>query len=244
MLVLPANHHVVGCRAHVRNQNRVDRAAIEELVGARRHIRHNQEELRDTGAHENRYHRGVVLVRLGKRQREGSLARCLERRLGCNDDIAQHRADQRENNAKVYDGSANRTDCQGGRCELRHLLARHNAKRQHRDNQIQREHSRKSKRRRATYVAHILCTARDDDGTLDAREDPNKGNHGRDNLLAKARTRRLSPEVVHKDIDVELTQEHNAQHKESQRHQLRQGDDRVNARGLLDATKHKSGKEP
>ena len=36
---------------------------------------------------------------------------------------------------------------------------------------------------------------------------------GRDNLLAKARTSRLSPEVVHKDIDVELTQEHDTQHK-------------------------------
>ena len=189
-------------------------------------------------------------VRLGKRQREGTLARRLERRLGCNDDVAQHRADQRENNAKVYDGSANRTDCalensrHGGRRELRHLLARHNAKRQHRDNQIQREHSRKSKRRRATDITHVLCTARDDDSALDAREDPDKGDHGRNDLLAKPRTSWLSPEVVHKDIDVELTQEHNAQNKESQRHQLCQGDDRVNARCLLDATKYKSGKEP
>ena len=133
MLVLPANHHVIGSRANIRNQNRIDCAAIEELIGARRHIRHDQEELRNAGAHENRYHRGIVFVRLGKRQREGPLARCLERRLGCNDDVAQHRADQRENNAKVYDGSANRTDCalensrHGGRCELCHLLARHNA---------------------------------------------------------------------------------------------------------------------
>ena len=191
-----------------------------------------------------------MLVRLGKRQREGSLARCLERRLGCNDDIAQHRADQRENNAKVYDGSANRTDCalknsrHRRRCELRHLLARHNAKRQHRDNQIQREHGSKSECRRATDVTHVLCTARDDDSALDACEDPDKGDHGRDDLLTKPRTSWFSPEVVHKDIDVELTQEHNAQNKESQRHQLCQRDDRVNARGLLDATKYKSGKEP
>ena len=133
MLVLPTNHHVIGSRADIRNQNRVDCATIEELVGARCHIRHDQEELRDAGAYENRYHRGIVLVSLSKRQREGSLARRLERRLGRNDDIAQQRADQRKNNAKVYDSSANRTDCalensrHGGRCELCHLLARHNA---------------------------------------------------------------------------------------------------------------------
>lgn len=102
----------------------------------------------------------------------------------------------------------------------------------------------KSERRRAADVTHVLCTARDNDSALDARENPDKGDHGRDNLLAKARTSRLSPEVVHKDIDVELTQEHDTQHKEPQRHQLRQRDDRVNARSLLNATKHKGGKEP
>lgn len=102
----------------------------------------------------------------------------------------------------------------------------------------------KSERRRAADVTHVLCTARDNDSALDAREDPDKGDHGRDNLLAKARTSRLSPEVVHKDIGVELTQEHDTQHKEPQRHQLRQRDDCVNARSFLNATKHKGGKEP
>ena len=150
----------------------------------------------------------------------------------------------------LNDGGTNRTDCalknsrHGGRCKLCHLLARHNAERQHRDDQIQDEHRCKSKCRRATNVAHILCTARDNDSALDAREDPYQSDHGRDNLLTKPRTSWLSPEVVHKDIDVELTQENNAQHEESQRHQFRQRDDRVNACGLLDATKHQSGKEP
>ena len=122
-----------------------------------------------------------------------------------------------------------------------HLLARHNAERQHRDNQIQRKHGCKSKRRRTTDVAHILCTARNDDSAFDTRKDPDKGNHGRDNLLTKTGASRLSPEVVHKDIDVELTQEHNAQHKKPQRHQLRQGDDRVDAGSFLNAAKHESG---
>ena len=82
--------------------------------------------------HENRYHRASCLFVLANARGKDPWRAASERRLGRNDDIAQQRADQRKDNAKVYDGSANRTGLRtprisghGGRCKSQcHLLAR------------------------------------------------------------------------------------------------------------------------
>ena len=186
----------------------------------------------------------------GEQGREDAAAGCLVGRLAREGEVADHRSHERHDDAAVHKGCACRADYvfedarEARGWERRELGARHDAKREDRDEDVEHDDEDEADGGGAPYVASVACAAGHHDGALETDEEPHERHHRGVDLLAEGKASRLAREVVEEHGGVELCHERNAQDEKRERHELGERYDEVDPGGDAHASGEEESEQP